>query len=778
MASNALLHEAISRGNTLLASVSKSSENLVEIIDNVMDDLRRHGGVYRMKIKSTFVIPARTNRNLLGLIPYNMHKLGDDLFGQNGSGFSRQEAEKNALCAELGDDADEDLAAYIKLVTQSNGMVAPIESLQPRYASSGGSHLCGFANATKASCRTPFPNLTDHEGKIDESRLRTKSPRFAEGLDEGWEFDVVSAKVVKNMPKLMLLAQEARNIPMQVGNQESDVQIMKKTLHEANDHQKLFSLDPRVGPTNWAEIGRAAARSKPPCASYIDSIVKWARIFGGGADGSRLNELDTFIKVCGYGGRSLGGPFLQKLTESDIGGGPLECDRFRLGIYKYMVSNGGKVVGGVSTAAKDTDLAKLLGLSESVREANELMNDARNVAREFNFAPEVEAKVMGMLDIRVVCHVWGRKSPEPTKFNSVYECADKFVNDCNVEYGSTVESPWREKAAKSREDAAQGVAPKRTLTPMPQNLIERDARGALKDPSVPLREVGFSEGCALMDKTNPEVSRLLPIELNRFLPSGVEIKSRTCAAKSVVPYRTFLETYRLDATVDPDTIANWRALSPVDHINIKMVTMKADVMRALAALWATFSVQYDRLRIDSKPKRVLATANIAKGSLKLVPLTFNVSAVYAADYKPPTFPSITLGELISGTQPKVFNLISAMDVKDGTFINPWWFVATTTDDREANLAIEAVKHVGDLVTDDELPTPARNLVVPMLVNTKKISEGDQLLMHVPKKGAAPPTAATTPTLRRGGAVRGRGRGILGRPLPKPVPARSRSRGTA
>ena len=148
-----------------------------------------------------------------------------------------------------------------------------------------------------------------------------------------------------------------------------------------------------------------------------------------------------------------------------------------------------------------------------------------------------------------------------------------------------------------------------------------------------------------MEKTNSEASRLLPIELNRFLPNGVEIKSRTGKAKSVVPHLTFIETYRLDATVDPDTIANWRALSPVDHINIKMVTMKADVMRALAALWATFSVQYDQLRIDSKPKRVLATANITKGSLKLVPLTFNVCAVDAADYKPPTFPSITLGRV-------------------------------------------------------------------------------------------------------------------------------------
>ena len=60
---------AIDLSNADLAKVSKTSINLVEVIEQCIKRLIAVGEIYTMLIDPRFIVPAKSNRNFLGLIP-------------------------------------------------------------------------------------------------------------------------------------------------------------------------------------------------------------------------------------------------------------------------------------------------------------------------------------------------------------------------------------------------------------------------------------------------------------------------------------------------------------------------------------------------------------------------------------------------------------------------------------------------------------------------------------------------------------------------------------
>ena len=771
----------IARSNAKLINLTASSENLVEVIEDVIRDGRAHGLVYKLRIHTRFVIPARSNRNNLGLIPNNAHHIGNGCFGVKGSGFSFNEIQNNALCAELQSEGEivETVDRYKELVALSDGLLAPIETLQPKFASSGGSHMTAFCNATLAGCRTPFENIADRVGNIDQQRLRTKSPNFASALDEGWEWDVVTAKFNAALPRLMVLAQEAKNAPMQLGTSEGELQMMLKAIEEGNRRQEVGNVD-------WADVAKAAARSKSPCGPYMVTCVKYARLFGGGKEAPFLKEIDEYIKVCGYGGRSLGGAFLGKLTDLPIGGGDVACVQFRKGVFKYMVSDTDNVVGGMCAGAKDTDLARLLAHDQEVKAADLMMSKARTVAQQFGLARAAEVQMLGVLDVRIVALVWGRKALDRRTFASISDVADTFVTEANKKQKLAIVSPWAEDAKADRlaESLKAKPAKKQKAAPAAKTILERDAAGNLADPSAPLKERGFSVGADIVCKADSstwtlksfaatcvevaprsrahvptasgagagaEISEAEAVDAEAVDAEAVGDTAEENAAAEVattnivkVPYDEFAAKYKLGVSADIEIVANWREFDPTQMISLQIMRTKGWVADALVKLWDHYCTDpaYDHLIVGAKPKRVTTSVAIEVGAITLVPLTYNITVLDEADVKKVVFPSWNLGALIEDPKRKAFVLSSAVEIKDKSFVNPWWFVTTTADDRDSNVEIQCRK-AGSLV-NGIASSVGRDLMVPTLTNTKVVKKGGALVLYVPK-GASAPVAAPTPS---------------------------------
>ena len=732
---------AIDLCNTDLAKVSKTSTNLVEVIECCIKRLTAVGEIYTLKINPRFIVPAKSNRNFLGLIPNLAHEIGDGCVGRHGTGFSYHEAEKNALCAEIASGDTSVIQNYEKLVEMSDGMLAPITHMQPKFESSGGTHLTAFVNAANCSCKTPIDSLRNADGCIDVVRISNQSPNFAEARVEGWTWTVVTANAVRKMPTLMVLAQEARNTPQQVATKESTVQVMRKINDAAAVREQAHDADNTLPPLDWSTLGMIALRSRPPCSEHMDVCVKFTRLFGGGKQSTMLRELHEFIQACGYGGRELSGCFLSKLTDLHIGGGPEQCIRFRYAIWKWMISQHNKIVNGQCTAAKDTDLQKFVtdAAKINVTAAEKIMWQLReDIVPKLACTNVVFTQLLGVAECRMVGFIWGRKGGESLTFTSLADIADVCVNDANRSGRTSVVSPWLAEAAASRSLAA-GSAPKakRTTAPVPSaRIVERDSSGNLAVPSSSLESAGVRVGCKLICKRDDTRWSLMSFG---SLEDGVEIGSRDSNGDIVespeftvaVPYLDFQKDYRVDASVSAEPIENWRALNPAEHISAKIAIIKGNVVEAMSLIWQQLSADnaYDSIQPMTDPKQVRVIKYIPAGKLKLTLFTPNLSVIDKEDVKAMSIPSWDFGPLVEAPKCKHFVATSFLDTKDNTFINPWWMVTVVHDDRKANMFVQH-KRAGDLAR--EIPTDVgKNLTTPIMVNTSPLQAGAVLAVFIP-----------------------------------------------
>ena len=735
MADTAKIDEVIAACNAKLESVTKTSENVVEVVHSVLSDLATVKQVYQRQVQPIFIIPAPTNRDELMLIPDRCHELGDGTLGSGGSGFARAVAESNALLSELAPNSDS-IEAYKRLVQMSNGLLAPIETLQPCYESSAGSHMVGWCNAALARVRTPYESLQCKDGHVDLSRLRLKSPAWSECLDKGWLFDIVTAYAVSKMPTLMPLAQEAYNVPQQLSSDESPVQIMKKIHMQFQAADGLHQQDPaRHPPADWDVAGRSAARSKPPCAAYMDACVSFTRKFGG-SSAERLSELDKYIKICGYGGRSIEGEFLRKLASLSIGGGTFEASRFRLGIYKYMLSDSAKVVGGICTSARESDLVRLVSMVADVKRAETAMNTARRIARELDMASDIEVQMLGVLDVRIVAQVWGRTGCLKVLPHSVEDAAHMFVEEANLKLGTTYASPWAPWVLVERHAFSQRGTVAQRMKAQPKrgvHIPERDHSGHLIDKSIPLREAGFDIGMTVINKKEPHLKAMI----DRFGPLEVVVIDHSNEIETNVPYDEFLDKYKAGTYTAPEMLLNRRTKDPQDHISVQITITKGLLVDALKQLWKANSSAYDALNVGLKPKQLIAKTDIDVKQVRLVPFTYNFVVNSPPEPgvvpKAPTFPSVSLGKLIQRPSSKEFILTApACGQNDTSFVNPWWFLLVSNDDRVANCEVEFIK-LSDVLRG--APRGISGVCVPTVVNVKPIKANDILRVFIKKDGA-------------------------------------------
>ena len=186
-------------------------------------------------------------------------------------------------------------------------------------------------------------------------------------------------------------------------------------------------------------------------------------------------------------------------------------------------------------------------------------------------------------------------------------------------------------------------------------------------------------------------------------------------------------------------IAGWQQCDPSNSLTMHLTRMKGIVSACLLTLHGEHRGKYEHLKVTCKPKKaVYVTQAIGQGQLVLVPSSTNIGATVLDhglnEPKQKDTNAIPLGVLmqnpVSGQNVyfsvSPYTLLPSEKVKG--FVNPYFFVRVVEDQDSANMAIETreVKH-SVCLNEKKGRKHEETLVIPVLVNVKKVSPGDELV---------------------------------------------------
>jgi hypothetical protein len=176
--------------------------SLVQSIRQLFALLEKHDLMHKSKLRPGLVGCHQENRDGYGVNGHDVAQLATDIYG---IGFDPTEVK--AVAAQIDQSDTITIDFNTAMVAQSFGLLAPIEaSLQ--YASLWGSHTNQVLRAFAANVPHTNPDITV-DGKLNLSKLRLTDPTFADAVEQGVEWSIISWRAIKEFPRLANLVQAA-----------------------------------------------------------------------------------------------------------------------------------------------------------------------------------------------------------------------------------------------------------------------------------------------------------------------------------------------------------------------------------------------------------------------------------------------------------------------------------------------------------------------------------------------------------------------------------------
>ena len=189
-------------------------------------------------------------------------------------------------------------------------------------------------------------------------------------------------------------------------------------------------------------------------------------------------------------------------------------------------------------------------------------------------------------------------------------------------------------------------------------------------------------------------------EISCASASGMTLK-REGAEDKIVPFINFENNYVITTVTVEEQIEEWKSYDPTEALGHNILQVKGRLVDGLGALYKHFKVHEQKLIIYTKPRKLVVDTEYAPNELVLVPLTLKISTYNVTDKFDLKPIEVNLGKLVTKPIVKIFVLSSSIVVPSETsdavpYLNPYWFVGTTSDAREANMHFTS-KKVGDEV---------------------------------------------------------------------------------
>lgn len=404
--------------------------NVVSATKQVLHLLKEHKVSYEARLHPNIVGVHSQNRDGVGVLPSQVHKLLTDIVDL---GFSEEVI--MAVCTE---STPKDRSFNTRL-TQASGGALPAYAVEDmvKYCSLGASHTnqalrCILGQVSHTDNRLTIDGVLNHE------RVLLQDRELARVCKEGLKWVVLPSQLLSDHPKLASMIQCGLNASGQIIRAESEVQVLRR-IHTLWLEESAQSADQRV---EFGAIQARVQRSKPPCGQYLHHMYNFLLRRCGGRDAGLLELLELFVGAQTSEPKSLGGEMFDVLS-SDVRGLVNQYTLVRHALFKYATVHGltardaKRVLSDKQAEVVEGILAEFSDLIQTGLLTHDIIN------------------IMGRFEMAAIGSILGKRH------DSVHLCAHDFILEWNAHAGHLtpagvqVESRFEELCAielKARED--------------------------------------------------------------------------------------------------------------------------------------------------------------------------------------------------------------------------------------------------------------------------------------------------------------------------------------
>ncbi len=382
-----------------------------------------------------------------------------------------------------------------------------------------------------------------------------------------------------------------------------------------------------------------------------------------------------------------------------------------------------------STLFTNTDFHSLTGLGKNRAAAADAANWMQYADRFLDAYSTLDAdhkaKLVDVLEIRMVMNVHGKKSETRSSFSSLVDIASKFYDEANAL--DTKLPRWNKLPLK--QDSAVGSM-------KTGSRIREISSDTVQDYI--LQQKGFAVGTIVQKMQATEAPEMYTItSLNKDLktvtckPLRQEADEKKKGEKSqddkeedeAIEISRFelidVSLWKKHIVVKPRFLTD--IANPAKNFDFQAHMVAGLVKQALASEFEKSSEDNVTLQVAPELKVFAKKAFKKEASLKLIGITQNV-AVHAVTKKvDPPWMLIGTGEGIK-IYAKSSNVLPDSLGMRTPFVSKYWCVHDTFDQSKVNCKFEA-KHVQVKMLDFDL-----SLELPMIVNNKAVGDEDELVV--------------------------------------------------
>ena len=274
-----------------MLSGAEDGERLVKTVHEVLSLLERHGHVYSMKLKPSFVGVSPLNRDGSGINPVDVHDLLGDIVN---AGW----LDSRVTAIGVEPSCEQELLWNHDFFKHAENMLGTMDTSQIKALSLAGSHTNAVLRCFAQELPHEGDEMVTHKGKLNLELLRKRDPDFFRAVQDGVLWRVLSKDVAQQLPQLLSLVQRMGNATLQRG--EHEVQLMRRL------HGMWLSRSHGGGHVDFMEIKRRALTGKSIHTKALPHLYSFALKHCGGRAPFLLDETETFVRLHSPSTRSLG----------------------------------------------------------------------------------------------------------------------------------------------------------------------------------------------------------------------------------------------------------------------------------------------------------------------------------------------------------------------------------------------------------------------------------------------------------------------------------------
>ena len=426
-----------------------------------------------------------------------------------------------------------------KLCDESDGLLASVDREALEVVTVRGSHTTAAMRAMLAGCKGIHDELCT-QGKLSYSKISEIQPSMQEPASKGIQYKVVKHQLATACPGLATVLSRTGNAIHGVHRHVTALQMCSRMHAHA-----AASADP-----DWTKIVNQACIGMPPNYSKIATqLVKFVQAWSGGSSGRILKELEKYERLMTIK-RNLAASDLHSMGNLDA---LIDAPRYVAGMVKALLNAPEAMThDGVACIFNNVDWVSLQRGGRSLKEAKEanmIMIEATNWLKAYgNMAETDMVKLVSDLEVRLVMHVQGKRTPSRKDFKSQMHIAQAFYDaakaiDGNLPRWSVLKDSVTEKPSTNQQ--------KRKLREVAEDRITDDV----------LNERGFHVGAKIMDASDNEFT------IKEF---GEKVTVEAGGNEKVIDRASLLASWRKAVAPVESKVKDGKSLPHLSMISIAM----------------------------------------------------------------------------------------------------------------------------------------------------------------------------------------------------------------